>query len=184
VFYDAGSEPGQSRIAQAFAQEGYKPAFISSAVTYASSWHSLAGAAASGWVEPQEYLPFLDSQALATTPGGRLFNAWFAAANPGQAADLFAMFGWVNTALFVQGLINAGPHLTRASLLAAIHSLKTYDAGGLFAPQNIGQKEFSNCVLILQSTASGYTQLAPKKAGTFDCNVPGAQILNTPGVPS
>jgi branched-chain amino acid transport system substrate-binding protein len=184
VFYDAGSEPGQSRMSQAFAQEGYKPAFISSEVTYASSWHSLAGAAASGWVEPLSYLPFLDSQALAATPGGKLFNKWFAATNPGQAVDLFAMFGWVNTALFVQGLINAGPHLTRAGLLAAIHNLKSFDADGLYAPQDIGQKAFSNCALILQSTASGYTQLLPKQAGAFDCNVPGAKILNTPGVPS
>jgi branched-chain amino acid transport system substrate-binding protein len=184
VFYDAGSEPGQSRMAQAFAQESYKPAFIEAATTYASSWHSLAGAAASGWVEPLPYLPFLDSQALAATPGGKLFDTWFAAANPGQAVDLFAVFGWVNTALFVQGLIKAGPHLTRTGLLAAIHNLKSFDAGGLYAPQDIGQKAFSNCTLIMESTASGYTQLAPKQAGTFDCNVPGAKILDTPGVPS
>jgi branched-chain amino acid transport system substrate-binding protein len=184
VFYDAGSEPGQSRMSQAFAQEGYKPAFIESVVTYASSWHSLAGAAASGWVEPLLYLPFLDSQALAATPGGKLFNKWFAATNPGQAVDLFAMFGWTNTALFVQGLINAGPHLTRTGLLAAIHNLNSFDAGGLDAPQDIGQKAFSNCALIVESTASGYKQLVPAQAGIFDCNVPGAKILDTPGVPS
>jgi branched-chain amino acid transport system substrate-binding protein len=184
VFMDAAEIVGQSRLAQAFTQEDFKPSFAVADTTYASSWHSLAGAGAAGWVEDLPYLPFLSSAALNATPGGKLLAEWFPKANPGQAIDLFAIFGWASTALLVQGMIDAGPHLTRTDVLAAIHKIGSFTAGGLYAPSNIGKKQFSDCTILMESTASGYKQLVPKKAGTFDCDVPGAKIINTPGVPS
>jgi branched-chain amino acid transport system substrate-binding protein len=184
VFFDAGDAPSDARLSEAFAQEGFKPAFQEAATTYASYWKSLAGASSTGWVQSLPYAPYLDPAALQATPGGQLLATWFPKANPGQTIDLFAMFGWTDTAILVQGLINAGPRPTRANVLAAIHKLTSFDAGGLYPPTNIGQKKDNNCLVFTESTPTGYKQLAPKKIGTFDCSIPGAQVLNTPGVPS
>lgn len=120
-----------------------------------------------------------------SNPGTQLFSQWFTKTNPGKSIDLFAVYGWTSVALLVQGMINAGPDLTRTSVLSAIHNIHNWSANGVLAPSDVGNKQFSDCVVIMQATSTGFNQLLPKnQPGKFDCNVPGASIIQTPGVPS
>jgi ABC-type branched-subunit amino acid transport system substrate-binding protein len=184
IFMDAASTFSQSRLAMAMAQQNYHPVFVTGNTSYAQNWHKIAGPGAANWVANLNYLPYLDSKAMNSQPGGAEFQKWFNKTNPGQSIDLFAMYGWTSMALLGQGMINAGPKLTRTSVLAAIHKIHDWTAQGLLAPSDVGNKQYSNCYAIQQATSSGYKQLLPAKLGEFDCKIGGATIINTPGVPS
>jgi ABC-type branched-subunit amino acid transport system substrate-binding protein len=156
-----------SRIAQAMAQQNWQPTLKINYAIYDASWHKLAGPGAPGWETTTTYntLPFLDPAAMETTPGGKEFEYWWNKVNPNQPIDTFSIEGWVAAAYFVQGLIDAGPKLTRADLLAAVKNIKNFSAGGVMPSHNPG-KSAVMCGLVMQSTASGYVQAYPKSGFT------------------
>lgn len=159
------------RIAQDMVQQGWNPALKSDYAIYDSQWHSLAGAGSAGWETGIASEPFLCDSCLDSTPGGALFLQWFHKLYPNQALDTFAVDGWIYTELFVQGLIAAGPNLTRADLLAAIKNIHSFNANGLYEPTNPGAKILSNCVIEITTTASGFVQSYPSTPNKFACGL-------------
>lgn len=159
------------RIAQDMVQQGWDPALKSDYAIYESQWHSLAGSGAAGWETGIVSEPFLCDSCLNSTPGGALFLKWFKKLYPKQALDTFAVDGWVYTELFVDGLIAAGANLTRADLLAAIKSIHSYNADGLYAPTDPGSKTLGDCDIEMLSTANGFTQAYPPKPNQFACGL-------------
>jgi ABC-type branched-subunit amino acid transport system substrate-binding protein len=162
------------RLAQAMQQQGWNPTLKTNYSIYDASWHQLAGAGAAGWQVVQQYnnLPFLDNAKLSTTTGGKQFLYWVNKTASSQPLDVFTVQGWIQAAFFVQGLIKAGPELTRAKLLTALKGLQNFDADGMatsFAsPAAKGTLPSQYCNNIQESTASGYTQVYPK-SGNFGC---------------
>ena len=88
-------------------------------------------------------------------PETQLFLKWMHKTHPSFTPDLFAMFGWAQSALFVQALRIAGPNPTRAKLVDALHSIHVFSDNGFVAPANPGQKIPSNCTVLLVSHANG-----------------------------
>ncbi|MDO8212009.1 ABC transporter substrate-binding protein [Conexibacter sp. CPCC 206217] len=164
---------GASRIAQAMKQQSWDAVGFNYAV-YDEKWHKLAAPGAAGWTSNPPYGigPFLDRAELNTTPGGALFYKWFPQVNPGKPIDVFAIEGWVQAQYFTQGLIDAGPKLTRRGLLAALARIDTWDNGGLTAPVkwNRPGKAAGNCGVVMQATDDGYERLEPKERGRFFCD--------------
>jgi branched-chain amino acid transport system substrate-binding protein len=162
------------RLAQAMQQQGWNPTLKTNYAIYDASWHQLAGAGAAGWqtVSTYDTLPFLDDAALDTTTGGKQFLYWTNKVSPSQPLDVFTMEGWVQAALFVQGLIKAGPNLTRANFLTALKAIRNFDADGIIPstpdPTAKGTLPPQYCNNVQQSTATGYEQLSPK-TGAFTC---------------
>jgi branched-chain amino acid transport system substrate-binding protein len=179
VLMDQASAITQSRLAQAMAQQGFKPAFAQASSSYGSDWHQQAGAGAAGWTSELSFLPYLDKSAMTATPGGQNFLTWFDKVNKGKPLDLFAIFGWVSTELLAQAIIKAGPALTRNAVLESAKTITSFDADGLYAPADIAQKAYSTCTILMQSTSSGYKQLLPTKPG-FACDLPGAGVIDSP----
>jgi branched-chain amino acid transport system substrate-binding protein len=162
------------RLAQAMQQQGWNPTLKTNYAIYDASWHQLAGAGAAGWqaVSTYDTLPFLDDAALDATKGGAQFLYWTHKVAPSQPLDVFTMEGWVQAALFVQGLIKAGPNLTRANFLTALKAVRNFTADGIVAstpnPTAKGTLPPQYCNNVQESTASGYEQVSPK-TGTFTC---------------
>jgi branched-chain amino acid transport system substrate-binding protein len=162
------------RLAQAMQQQGWNPTLKTNYAIYDASWHQLAGAGAAGWqvVSTYDTLPFLNNAALNSTVGGKQFLYWTHKLAPSQPLDVFTIEGWVQAALFVQGLIKAGPELTRAKLLTAVKSIRDFSADGIVAttpnPTAKGSLPAQYCNNVQESTASGYEQLYPK-TGNFTC---------------
>jgi ABC-type branched-subunit amino acid transport system substrate-binding protein len=157
-----------SRIAQAMQQQAWNPTLKTNYAVYDQKWHKLAGAAGEGWQTTLTYgtAPFLDPAAMSKIPGGQKFQYWFKKVNPKQPVDTFAVEGWMAASFFVQGLIDAGPKLTRARLLKALNDIPEWDNDGLSAKIENPGKAFNNCNTIMQATKDGYTQkLTPTCAG-------------------
>ncbi len=55
---------------------------------------------------------------------------------PSQATSEVAMDGWLNAALFVEGLRIAGPHPTQAAVVKAINQITSFTGDGLTVPIN------------------------------------------------
>jgi branched-chain amino acid transport system substrate-binding protein len=163
-----------ARLAQAMQQQGWNPTLKSNFATYDSSWHQLAGAGAAGWQSISAYasLPYLNDAALDATTGGSQFLYWTHEASPSQALDTFTVEGWLQAAFFVQGLIAAGPDLTRAKLMTALDKVRNFNASGMTPtisdPAAKGTLPATFCNNIQESTSTGYEQTYPK-TGNFGC---------------
>lgn len=168
-----------SRMASTMAQQGWNPPLKVDYSSYNASWHQLAGQGAAGWEAFLSWLPFLDTKALTSHPGGALFLQWFRKLYPKQPLDQFAVSGWSQAQYFVQALIAAGPEPTRAKLIQQLRAIKSFDANGLIAPTDPGDKKLSNCFLEARTTATGYTQTYPSTPNTFECNLGGVVNANS-----
>jgi ABC-type branched-subunit amino acid transport system substrate-binding protein len=163
-----------ARLAQAMAQQGYNPTLKVAYGSYDASWHQLAGAGAAGWQSYSQYstAPFLDDAVLNSSTGGAQFLYWTHKTNPSQPLNTFTAEGWVQAALFVQGLITAGPELTRAKLLAAVAAIRNFNADGMAptTPDPTAKTALpaQYCNWIQETTAGGYEAVLPK-SGTYDC---------------
>jgi branched-chain amino acid transport system substrate-binding protein len=162
------------RLAQAMQQQGWNPTLKTNYAIYDASWHQLAGAGAAGWqvVSTYDTLPFLNNSALNSTKGGAQFLYWTHKTAPSQPLDVFTIEGWVQAAFFVQGLINAGPNLTRAKLLTSLAAIRNFDADGITPvlpnPSAKGTLPPQFCNQVQESTADGYKQVFPV-TGNFIC---------------
>jgi hypothetical protein len=162
------------RLAQDMAQQGWNPTLKTNYAIYDPSWHSLAGSGASGWQTTPTFatVAFLDDNVLKQTTGGAQFLYWNNKVNGSQPINVFTVQGWVQAAFFVQGLIAAGPDLTRAKLLTAISGIRNFNADGMIPtvadPSAKGTLPADYCGNVFESTSSGYTQVLPK-SGNFTC---------------
>jgi branched-chain amino acid transport system substrate-binding protein len=163
-----------SRLAQAMQQQGWNPTLKTNYAIYDASWHQLAGSAAAGWetIPTYDTLPFLDDAVLNSTTGGAQFLYWTHKQAPSQPLDVFTIEGWVQAAFFVEGLIAAGPDLTRAKLLTALANVRNFNADGIIPtlsdPAAKGTLPPTYCSNVQESTATGYQQVLPKQ-GSFIC---------------
>ncbi len=88
--------------------------------------------------------------------------------------DGFAVWGWAATIAFQDALtsvveeqgVNA---VTRANLLESLENLHSFDAGGMIAKTDVGNKIVSPCFNLLQWKSGKFVRNYPTKKGTFDC---------------
>jgi branched-chain amino acid transport system substrate-binding protein len=160
-----------ARIAQAMQQQNFNTPVKYSNFSYNSSFQSLAGSAAVGWLDSIRSVPYLDPSEVSAFPDGNLFLTWYRKVNGNAPIDVFVPNSWASMAYFVQGLKKAGANPTRASVLAALKSITSYDAGGVVnGPGDPGNKSVSPCFLITEATASGYIVRDPSQLGQYDCS--------------
>lgn len=153
-----------SKIAIAMQQQGWNPAVKIGYSAAESTFVQLAGSAANGW-GASITVPYQDPKLFASTPGGKLYEKW-AGGLPKTVQDAL---GWEYMALFVQGLIKAGPDLTRVKLVAALRTIKNFTAYGLVPPFDAGTKgAASSCIALGQVTDGKFQQVAPK-SGQLVC---------------
>jgi branched-chain amino acid transport system substrate-binding protein len=174
-------------IAKTMDQQGWNPALKVSAFAYDKDWLPETGNAGMGWLAYIGELPFLSPSDLSVAPGGKLFSTWMTKEFSGTSPDVYAAFGWTNAALFVQGLVKAGPKLTSAGLLSGIDGLASFDADGMIGTQNkpVGVHNVNSCFIVLEDQAATgvATRIYPKTG--FDCSdqklVTANGLVNGPG---
>jgi branched-chain amino acid transport system substrate-binding protein len=79
---------------------------------------------------------FVPFEEAAMSPGLEAFLTELHRYFPATAPSEVALAGWVSAAMFVRGLEGAGPHPTRASVVAAVNRLTAFTAGGIMGPVN------------------------------------------------
>jgi len=170
VFIIAVNAPDLAAFSQEAYQQGFKPEVFVAPVGYFGSYVSEAGgpAAVEGQYVPSTQAMFLGEDA-ATVPEVATFDHWIKSAFPSFAIDQFSATSWANTALFVQALKMAGPHLTRQGLLTALSQIHIFNDYGMMTPTDISSKQSSICYLLLQIKGGKYVKVDDPSTG-FRCD--------------
>ena len=68
--------------------------------------------------------------------------------SPGFSPDLYTLYGWLSTELFVQALRSAGPDPSRGSVLQALRGITSFSGGYIIGTANPAKKIPTNCYII------------------------------------
>jgi hypothetical protein len=87
----------------------------------------------------------------------------------------FASWGFTSGLLFEQAAKavvqkDGKDGLTRANLLAALAEIHDFNASGMVATTDIGNRTGSPCFMLDQFKSGKFVRVYPTKKGTFDCN--------------
>ncbi|HWB65396.1 MAG TPA: ABC transporter substrate-binding protein [Mycobacteriales bacterium] len=116
-----------------------------------------------------EYSMFFNTQDAAQIPELKLLQTWFRRTNPGKPLNLYAMYAWADGRLFQQAFENAGKVANRRTVLAALHKIKNFNAGGVVAPAEPGSKSVGvHCYVVWQLANSQFTRVAPSSGYRCD----------------
>jgi ABC-type branched-subunit amino acid transport system substrate-binding protein len=149
LFIDQMSEVYASGLLKNLVQQNFHPIVVLGAATYTPSLIPAAGgqAAVNGSYFDQNASLYLGGDASAI-PAVSTFLHWVQVASPGFNADLFTLYAWNSTSLFVQALRNAGTDPSRGSLLQALSKLTSYNGGYIVTNSNPVTRTTSNCYLV------------------------------------
>jgi ABC-type branched-subunit amino acid transport system substrate-binding protein len=160
-----------SRVLNAAAQQNWHPQVIAVGAgdaAYDPSFIAEAGVAADGVYADQAQAAFFN-KTDAAIPGVALYQQWMAKIGQSAHEDLYSAWGWGQARLAVEGLKAAGPHLTRATWLAAMKGIHRFDGDGMFAPTDPASKKPATCYIVLQ-VVKGQWQRKDTPATSFRCD--------------
>lgn len=164
-------------IDKEFALQSFSP-IVYAGAGYGSNLISLGGSAVNGTYLPLSAALFLGQDAK-TTPIVATFDKWMAKVDSTDPIASWGASSWASADLFVQALQAAGRNPTRASLVAALNKITSFDAHGLLPASNPAKNIPSPCWLLAQVKNGQIQRVAPSPASGFVCN-PGGQ-LQMPG---
>ena len=149
LFIDQMSELYASGLLKNLVQQNFHPIVVLGAATYTPSLIPAAGgqAAVNGSYFDQNASLYLGGD-QSTIPAVSTFLHWVQVADPGFNADLFTLYAWNSSSLFVQALRNAGTDPSRGSLLQALSKITSYNGGYIVTNSNPVTRATSNCYLV------------------------------------
>jgi ABC-type branched-subunit amino acid transport system substrate-binding protein len=164
-------------LAKEMQQQNFKPIVIQVAA-YSNQLIPLAGSAAEGMYIAQQYALYLGQDA-AVVPAVGLLDKWVKRVNPSANFEIETLYGWAAGQLFVQALKAAGQNPTRASLVAALSHVTSFDADGLVPEENPAGDIPAQCWLLAQVHNGTFSRVSPTPSSGFVCS-PGG-YLRAPG---
>jgi ABC-type branched-subunit amino acid transport system substrate-binding protein len=155
-------------ISREFSEQNFHPLNWETA-GYGSQFLPLAGGTAEGAYLPLGTALFLGEDAKAI-PAVSTFTKWMKQIDSKDSIALWGATAWASAALFVQALKNAGKNPTRASLVAALNNITSFDAGGLIAPANPAKNIPARCWLLAQVKNNKIVRVSPSPSTGFICS--------------
>ena len=159
-----------STIAQEMKQEGLNVPLVVGAGTYSNAFDP--GSAGNGTLLYTVTSLYRGEDAK-VIPAVATFDKWVTKADPNPTLDLFTLDGWINAQLFVQALKLAGTNPTRASLVAQLNKINSFNASGLITSQNPAQKIPGQCWIVAKYTNGKWLRMKPDPKAAFVCNPKG-----------
>jgi ABC-type branched-subunit amino acid transport system substrate-binding protein len=161
-----------ARVANTAAQQNWHPQLFAVGAgnaTYDPGFIHEAGAAAEGMVADQAQALFFNAEDASNIPGVARYQEWMNKIGQGGGTDLYSAWGWGSAMLAVQGMKAAGPHLTRATWLAAMKSIHRFDGDGMFAASDPASKKPATCYVVLKVVHGKFTRV-DTPAKSFRCD--------------
>ncbi len=155
---------------QQAAQQNFRPDAVIGATVYDTKLLKLLGNASLANNIAYAALPYplyLGAD-RASVPAVNTFLTSLDQAHPGATADIFGVSAWAAGALLLQAMSAAGARVDQASTLQALAGITTFDAQGLIAPSDPGQKIGSHCVVIIGVVNGQFARIHPTTG--FDCS--------------
>jgi branched-chain amino acid transport system substrate-binding protein len=162
--FSAAVAPVVTRIADACAQQGYKPLEVNQATTAASSWLSDGNVNSALLIDSNA--PWFDTSIPAIKQFSEALDRYAPGVRTSAQFNADDLSPWVGGKLF-QAAAKAGsltPTSTPADLAAALYKLKNETLGGLSGPLNYskGKPAFPACYFVASVSSSRFT--SPKGA--------------------
>jgi branched-chain amino acid transport system substrate-binding protein len=159
-----------STMAQEIKQQGLNAPLVVGAGTYSKAFDP--GSAGNGTLLYTVTSLYMGEDA-AVIPAVGTFDKWVKKTDPNPTLDLFTLDGWINAQLFVQALKLAGANPTRASLVAQLNKINSFNASGLISSQNPAQKIPGQCWIAAKYTNGKWLRIKPDPKAAFVCNPKG-----------
>jgi branched-chain amino acid transport system substrate-binding protein len=154
---------------QQAAQQNFHPEVVYGASAYDAKLFKLLGNAA--LANNVLYAAVPDTLYLGqdrnSIPAVNTFLTWMEKA--GTSPNLFAVDAWADGQLLIKAMQAAGSSIDQASVAQAIKTVTNFDAEGLIAPTNPGQKMGTRCVVVAGVQDGQWKRLDPSGSG-FDCS--------------
>lgn len=170
VVLDQTDVAAVARFVDAMQAQGFHPAVVTSSGTaYDATFVQQAGESAAETVTSAQTQALYLGGDAAIIPAVKTFDHWYSVAFPGHQPDIYALYAWASAELFVQAVRNAGPHLDRQTILAALARISSFDADGLLATSDPAAKTPPTCFLLAR-VVKGQWQRFDDPATGFDCS--------------
>jgi ABC-type branched-subunit amino acid transport system substrate-binding protein len=148
-----------SSMAKSMYDTGYKPKFSEYLTAYGSTFIDLAGnQAAEGAISSIRGVPNEEAGRIAEQ---NAFIQWMGRVSPGIPADTFAVDGWAGAKGFFDALTALPGPISREALIAQLHTMNDYTAGGLIGPIQLGKKVTNGCVIEMTVVSGKWKRLYP-----------------------
>jgi ABC-type branched-subunit amino acid transport system substrate-binding protein len=157
LFVGAGNL--NSSMARSMSDSGYKPKFSEYLTAYGSTFIQLAGATAAEGVT--SWTRTLPNEEAGSNPEQTAFLQWMARIAPGIAPDTFAADAWASAKAFFDALSGLRGPISRDGLIAQLHSMTNYDAGGFLGPIDLGDKRSHSCYVAMKVVSAKWQRLTP-----------------------
>ena len=161
------------RFARNMKQQHFEPKIKGANIAFNDRFSDLLKGDGDGWVNVNNYLPFLDPAELQRSKDVNDFITWNKRVFPGQQIDLFNVSGWGAAAYFVEALRRAGGEVNRTTILDALSKNEKYDDGGVGVPFNPHNGEPTRCFSMGIHQGGAWKRLYP--ASGLDCET--GQVL-------
>src|SRR3546814_12479762 len=96
----------------------------------------------------------------------QLYRSWLQQVKPGAIPNVYGLFAWSATRLFVEEALALGGKLNRSSLIDAMKKVDKWTSNGLHAPFGVGQGKGAPCQKVLQLKRGQWTQVS---TGAYIC---------------
>lgn len=157
------TEGGQSEMARSVRDTGYKWKFREHTYTaYGTSFVKAAGDAAEGvstWIRSVPVEEAASNKAMGE------YVEWVERVAPGSVKDLFAIDSYVSAGAMFEALEKLPGPITREALVQQLNTFDNFDAGGMFAPINLGKDLSKGCFAGLIVKNGKWVRMAPLDSG-------------------
>ncbi len=96
----------------------------------------------------------------------QLYLSWLQQVKPGASPNMYGLYAWSATRLFVEASLALGGKLDRKTLISTVKGVKDWTGNGLHAKQHVGPGLGAECTKVIQLKGGKWRQVSP---GNYLC---------------